>query len=178
MNTRHWRRRCAGIVNALDIPDPFDIDELCRRVSEARGRKLTLHAVEMPGPLSGMWLRVKNNVTNEELDCILYERGTSRLHQEHIKAHELGHNLGGHTTVEIHTSDSWLPDLPDLDPDVVQRVTKRTNYTAAQEREAEMIASLILQRANRWRPESEWPANPATAGIRKRLGDALEPPQT
>jgi hypothetical protein len=39
-----------------------------------------------------------------------------------------------------------------------------------------MIASLILQRASRWHPASEWAAPADGAGVRQRLGGSLEQP--
>jgi hypothetical protein len=58
----------------------------------------------------------------------------------------------------------------------VNRVLSRTHYSAAEEQEAEMIVSLILQRASGCRPESKWAAPVDGAGIRQRLGGSLEPP--
>ena len=37
---RELRRRCERIVEGLDMPDPFDLEVLCRTVGEARGRPL------------------------------------------------------------------------------------------------------------------------------------------
>jgi len=44
------RRRCQRRLRDLPIPDPFDLDEFCRRLGEQRGRPLTLHQMLALGP--------------------------------------------------------------------------------------------------------------------------------
>ncbi|MEV0373305.1 hypothetical protein AB0I10_26405 [Streptomyces sp. NPDC050636] len=84
----------------------------------------------------GLWLGTSVD------DHIFYEQQTSRVHREHIVLHEIGHMLFDH-----HASDaeeSWTAKLlPDLDPGLIGRLLGRTNYSTSQEREAEMIASLM-----------------------------------
>jgi hypothetical protein len=55
-------------------------------------------------------------------------------------------------------------------------VLNRSHCSAADEQEAETIASLILERARRWAPEAEWTGPPDRTGIRSRVGDALDSP--
>jgi hypothetical protein len=173
MGARQIRRRCEKVVDAIEMPVPFDADELCARIATRRSRPIDLRAMAMPadGPC-GVW------VSTAGRDYILYERETSGLHQEHIKLHELGHLLSEHKTTTVLAPETSKLLLPNLDPAVVNRILQRAHYSAAEEREAEMIASLILERANRWRPESEWAGPVEAAGIRQRLGRALEPPTT
>jgi hypothetical protein len=153
------------------MPDPFDVDELCARVAAGRGRRIELRAVAMPvGGPCGVWVSAAGR------DFIFYEGNTSVLHQEHIKLHEIGHLLSDHQTTDVLGAQASRLLLPDLDPAVVNRVLRRTHYSDEEEREAEVIASLILERANRWKPVSEWAAAPDAAGIRQRIGRALEHP--
>jgi hypothetical protein len=171
MSTKAMRRRCAKLVDMLDIPVPFDVHVLCARVAAARGRSIELRAIPMPaGGPCGVWVSVAGR------DFIFYERHTSGLHQEHIVLHEIGHFLGDHEAGTVLDPDISQLLMPDLDPAVVDRVLQRTHYSADNEREAETIASLILERANRWRPASEWAAPPEAEGMRRRIGSSLEPP--
>ncbi|HEV7899559.1 MAG TPA: hypothetical protein VGP31_17135 [Planosporangium sp.] len=171
MRTRGLRRRCARLVDTLDIPVPFSAHELCARFATQRGRAIELMALSMPaGGPCGVWVAAKDR------DFIFFERGTSPLHQEHIILHEFAHLFCGHTTTSVLAPETSRLLLPNLDPTVVGRVLQRTHYSAEEEREAETAASLVLERANRWRPASEWAAPPESAGIRQRIGRALEHP--
>lgn len=171
MSKKEIRRRCQALVAELDIPVPFNAYTLCARIAARRGRAIRLRAVAMAveSPC-GIWL------STADCDYIFYEERTSRLHQEHIVAHEIGHMLCNHHATTIFQPEIARLLLPSLDPKLVNRVLSRTRYPLAEEQEAEMIASLILQRASRWHPESEWAAPTDGAGVRQRLGGSLEPP--
>jgi hypothetical protein len=133
------RRRCERRLRDIPIPEPFDLDMFCAGVAEWRGRPLQRHPV--PG-LSGsapcgVW------IGTDRADHVFYDPGTSPLHAEHIVLHELAHILSGHGGV-----DGALGRLlPDLDPAAARRVLGRVSYTDRQEREAEMMASLIRGRS-------------------------------
>lgn len=135
------RRRCEVRLRGIRIPSPFDLDTFCAEVAARRGRPLIRRPV--PGLSAsapcGLWIGTAG------ADHIFYDPGTSPLHAEHIVLHELAHILSGHSGV-----DGALARLfPDLDPAVVGRVLGRVSYTTAQEREAEMMASLIRGRSAR-----------------------------
>lgn len=128
-------------MRGIRIPSPFDLDAFCDEVAARRGRPLQRHPV--PGLSAeapcGMW------VGTDRADHVFYDPGTSPLHAEHIVLHELAHILSGHSG-----ADAGLAHLfPDLDPATVRRALGRVGYTTAQEREAEMIASLIRGRPPR-----------------------------
>lgn len=168
MSERRIRDRCRRLVEGLDIPVPFDARELCRRVAGDRGRPIHLTALPMPpGVPCGLW------VSTEAADFVFYEKETSGLHQEHIILHELGHLLCDHEATSGLAPDVSRTLLPTLDPALVSRVLKRSHYSAEAEREAELIASLILERANRWQFEPDR-AGP-DAGLRRRLRHSFEP---
>jgi hypothetical protein len=151
---RVLRRRCRRLLNELDIRPPLDIEELCRRVGETRGKPIRLvpHPIPVPGPF-GVW------ITTENADYILYQQETSKAHQGHIVLHELGHILAGHNSDE--EDDALLAELypdvepdalreryPDLEPDAVRRALRRTSYDTEREREAETVATIILEWAS------------------------------
>ncbi|BCJ52549.1 hypothetical protein Asp14428_40240 [Actinoplanes sp. NBRC 14428] len=92
------------------------------------------------GAPCGLWISVAG------ADYVFYDPGTSRLHAEHIVLHELGHMLSGHTTGLDLDNAAVALLVPDLDPRTVRTVLGRVGYTTAQEREAEMLASLIRAR--------------------------------
>jgi hypothetical protein len=132
-----WRseRRLRGIR----VPRPFDLDAFCAEVAASRGRPLVRRPV--PGLSAeapcGMW------IATDKADHVFYDPGTSPLHAEHIVLHELAHILCGHSGAD----DAFAKLFPDLDPATVSRVLGRVSYTSEQEREAEMVASLIRGRA-------------------------------
>jgi len=80
------------------------------------------------------------------VDYVFYEAETSQLHREHIILHELGHLLCEHQPTEVLDEEVVAQLLPDLNPAVVYRVLGRTTYTAIEEQEAEMLASLVRGR--------------------------------
>jgi hypothetical protein len=171
MDDKELRRRCEQVVNGLQIPDPFDIHELCRLLGHRRGRPIQLIPLSLPaGSPCGIW------VSTRSFDAIFYEADTSRLHQEHIISHELGHLLCEHKAAPVLDADASRLLLPDLDPQLIQRMLGRTNYTAVEEREAEVIASLILRTANGRDPASTWVAPPDAADVFARLEHSLEHP--
>jgi hypothetical protein len=127
------RRRCEERLRGIRIPDPFDLDGFCDEVSARRGRPLIRRPV--PGLSAsapcGLW------IGTGEADHVFYDPGTSPLHAEHIVLHEVAHILSGHAGPGL----SRL--FPDLDPAAVERVLGRSGYPTTQEREAEMMASLV-----------------------------------
>ncbi len=131
-------RRCRRRAEQIRLPRPFSIDSLRRHISEQRGRPLYLHALPLETASAGacgLWL-----ATTED-DHIFYEQRTSALHQEHIVLHEFGHMLFGHRSMA--GGETLRAALPDLDPRLVVRLLGRTDYSNAEEREAELLASLL-----------------------------------
>lgn len=177
MRERELRRRCRKLLNELDIRPPLDVHELCRRVGEQRGKPIRpiAHPIPVPGPF-GAW------ITTDSADYILYQRETSKAHQGHIILHELGHILAGHRSDE--EDDALLgqlyPDVaparlreqyPDLEPGAVRRALRRTSYDSAQEREAETVATIILEWASVL--DSVGPPADSDDATAQRMGTAL-----
>ena len=162
------RRRCQEIVDGLDIPDPFSVHELVRLLGQRRGRPIHLIPLRLPaGAPCGVW------VSTRDFDVIFYEADTSPLHQEHIIGHELGHLLCEHgaSTIDARVSRQLLPDL---DPQLVQRMLNRTSYTAVEERQAEVVASLISRVSIRRATTAAWVAPPDVADVFARMEHTLE----
>jgi hypothetical protein len=171
MTDRQLRRRCEAIIADVDIPSPFSVHEFCRLLGERRGRPIHLIPMRLPEDQPcGMW------VSTRTFDAIFYEADTSPLHQEHIIGHEIGHLLCQHEAAPVLDAEASRLLLPDLDPDLVQRTLGRTSYSTVEEREAEMIASLLSREANRRSPVNTWVAPPEVADIFARLEQSLEHP--
>lgn len=138
------------MVDGLDIPVPFDVEAFCRTIGDRRGRPIRPLARDLDRTqLYGMW------VAMADVDWIVHERRTSRLHQQHIILHELGHLLCGHEAASVMREETSRLLLGELDPGVVRRILGRSRYTQVEEREAELVASLILERVSPWsRPAS------------------------
>jgi hypothetical protein len=134
------------LVRELRLPEPFDVTEVCMKLGERRGRPIVLLALDAPasGPC-GVWL------ATPQRDYIFYEGRTAPLHQWHIIAHELGHLVHDHRSTGVLGDEAARLLMPGLDPQVVQRVLGRTHYSAAEEREAEIFASVVMQWADRRR---------------------------
>ncbi|MFF7788124.1 hypothetical protein [Streptomyces sp. NPDC007991] len=140
------RRRCQAMLRKFDLPQPFSLKGFCRQLEERRQRQIHLHSVPLQNLMEGvygLWLATETD------DHFFYERQTSRLHQEHIVLHEIGHMLFNH---ESHSPEgggtgSVSQLFPDLDPGLLRKVLARSNFSARHEREAEIMASEIRTRA-------------------------------
>jgi hypothetical protein len=159
-----FRGRGVRIADGLDLPDPFDLAELCRRAGEARDRPIVLVPMAIAAlGVSGLWL------ASNDVDYIWYEQNTSAPHREHVILHELGHILCGHEQSESAT-DVLAALFPQLDPAVVRLMLARRHetYGSREEVEAETFAYQLLARVDRMaRP----PGGDDPTG---RLGRALE----
>ncbi|AGM05513.1 hypothetical protein [Amycolatopsis keratiniphila] len=162
---RKLRRGLRKELVKVGIEGPVEMAELCRRIGESRGRpiKLVAFPMEVPGPC-GAWLSASSG------DYIVFQSETTRIHQEHIIAHELGHILSGHRA-EPDEEEIWSRFMPDLDPGVIRRLLKRTQYDSVREREAETIATLLLERSLVVRLLDE-PGSSRTRRMRHVLGEA------
>ncbi|MBP2472854.1 hypothetical protein JOF53_001726 [Crossiella equi] len=139
MTTRQIRKRCQALVDGLTLPVPFTVDALLDGLAAQRGRPIELLALP-PGMVvnaCGLWIATDTH------DEIYVEEKTTALHREHIILHEIGHILCDHESSEEGGQVSLAKFLPDLSPELIERLLARTNYTSEQEQEAELVASLI-----------------------------------
>ncbi|MER5486845.1 hypothetical protein ABT024_27060 [Streptomyces sp. NPDC002812] len=118
------------------------VPELCRLLGEHRGRPIRLvpYSLPVPGPY-GLW------IAGAQADFIFYQKETSRAHQDHIVLHEVGHILADHGSDESEDA-VWQEVLPDLSIEVINRALRRTSYAEEREREAELVATIILEWAS------------------------------
>jgi hypothetical protein len=141
MNDNRLRRRCEARLRQLDLPDPFDARSFCEALGEQRGRPIQLHAVPGGEGACGVWVSVPT------ADLIFYEQNTSPLHQEHIILHEVSHLLCGHAPALVSEHETLQLLFPDFDLETIQLALPRAGYSTEEEREAEILASLIIERA-------------------------------
>ncbi|WP_216211036.1 hypothetical protein [Amycolatopsis aidingensis] len=176
MGERKLRRQCRQLLSKLDVRPPLDVTDLCHRMGEVRGKPIELvaHPIPVPGPF-GVWISTKR------VEYILYQQETSQLHQDHIILHELGHILAGHQSDE--EDDALLAELypgttPDrlreqysaMASDAVRRALRRTSYGNTQEREAETVATIILEWASVLDVAAPRPSQGAARGMDTALG--------
>ncbi|MEU5418781.1 hypothetical protein ACFY1P_19075 [Streptomyces sp. NPDC001407] len=166
MRERELRRRCKRELRALDIQPPLNVEELCRLLGERRRRPIRLvpYSLPMPGPF-GVW------IATASADYILYQQETSKIHQDHIILHEVGHILADH-----HSDDAddefWRQMAPDMCLGTIKRALRRTSYDEQHEREAELVATIILEWASvldRVAPRA--PSDPSLRRVQSALGD-------
>lgn len=167
MNLGRLRRHCAEVIRDLNLPPTRNVHEICAHVARDRGRPIRVEAVHFSADAPcGLW------IATADADYVFYESQTSPLHQQHIIAHELGHLLCGHEAggdgphhnKPVETPLGKL--LPTIDPQTIARILGRSRYADAQEREAEMIATLLLHDTDE-RPSA--PAPEAQASERRIL---------
>lgn len=153
------RKRCTALVRQLRLPDPFSVSALCDSIATQRGRKLYLHPLAKPDGVvdmpCGMW------VATDVADHVFFEQQTSTFHQEHIILHELGHMICGHTITAL--DEGFDPSSADTG-EIVGHALARASYNTVQEREAELVATLILERGRQINGLTE---------SERRLGKAL-----
>lgn len=168
MSERQLRRRCRDLLRELGMRPPLDVTEMCHRLAAHRGRPILLMAypIPVPGPF-GIWL------STSRADHIVYQEQTTRQHQDHIVVHELGHMIADHRSDE--EDDDLLQMLyPSLDPETVRRALRRTSYDNAQEREAETVATIILEWASVLDPLTpRLPLSQAGRRVHDGLGDRM-----
>ncbi|WIM98970.1 hypothetical protein ACTOB_002598 [Actinoplanes oblitus] len=128
------RRRCERRLRGIRVPHPFDLDLFSAEVAARRGRPLHRRPLSGlgTGAPCGLWLALPS------ADHVFYDPGTTPLHAEHIVLHEIAHILCDHSA-----GPAFAHLFPDLDPELVVRALGRSGHTTADEREAEMLASMI-----------------------------------
>jgi hypothetical protein len=142
MSERALRKRCRKLLRELDVRPPLDVPELCRRLAQRRGRpiRLVAYPIRVPGPF-GLWFMT------DTADVVFYQQETTRPHQDHIILHEIGHIIADHPSDESDET-AWDALAPQAPPEGSTRALRRTCYDSAYEREAELVATIILEWAS------------------------------
>jgi hypothetical protein len=145
-NADETRARCQVILDSLDIPQPFELPTFVAYIASLRGRQISVRPFRAgPDGMCGAWIRARS------ADYIYHDDQTTALHRAHIVLHELAHMLLGHKG----TGSSLLSELRHLialgAADAMKGAEPEPggSYTSAEEREAEMLGSMILERASR-----------------------------
>ncbi|MFJ6705625.1 MULTISPECIES: hypothetical protein [unclassified Streptomyces] len=172
----------------LGVTPPLDVDELCQALSRRRGRPLYLRAAPLPKPgPSGMWAEY------DTYDVILYQQETTRLHQDHIILHEVGHILVAENEgaaedtsgeVEIDTSvaepdeeasavdvEGWATLMPVFGVESIKRVAQRCSYDDGEECSVELVATIILEWSALLADSTPPADDPALRRVESALGD-------
>ncbi|MDI3423376.1 regulator component [Streptomyces luteolus] len=168
---RNW---CEEQVDLLYLPHRFSTRELREAIADRRGKPIvlqpltTLGAVDVPCGI---------RMETPDADLLFFEEGTSVHHQRHILTHELCHVYCDHPgSLEVDAAQALALGV---NPTLVLRMSGRTSYSTTDERQAEMMASVIRRRIYRdrespsLRPEKgpdSWDALFAQPFKRSRLG--------
>jgi hypothetical protein len=165
------RATCERHLSLVPIPQPFNLRRYCDLVATHRGREIRL--MESDGPFtedhpSGAWSPLADE------DHIYYVSGLAPVHRAQIVLHEVGHMMFGHDPTLIFTDEENVKKItPDLRPAALRRMLFRTSFTERPEREAEMYASLVMERAGIGAPA---PQTARHGELVNRLAEAIGHP--
>ncbi|GAA4964455.1 hypothetical protein [Kineococcus glutinatus] len=124
----------------MDLPDTFSTSAFATAVASLRGRAVhVLPQYASDGPC-GVW------ISTTTADYVFVDESTAGVHRQHILAHELAHVVFDHGGPGVLADDLITRLLPDLDRSTVDRVLQRGSYSTREEQEAEVFASMVLQR--------------------------------
>jgi hypothetical protein len=137
--------RCAQRLRGIEIPRPFCLGAFATTVAEHRKR--ALHILPLPGldgsdGLSGAW------VATDTADYVLIDADASPWHRNLIGLHEIGHLLCGHGAEDSGLRELAADLLPCLGDVTIRRILGRHSHSSSDEEEAELMACLILKRAD------------------------------
>lgn len=139
MAEQELRRRCEDLLAGVEIPVPFDIEVFARQFVR-HGRPIVLMPSDDLAGVSGLWL------ATDAADYIAFDAGTTGMHRRQIILHELGHIIAGHSGPDLLNGDASHALLPNLSAEVIRRALARAAYSVTEEQEAEMLATLVLDR--------------------------------
>ncbi|MCP3800347.1 ImmA/IrrE family metallo-endopeptidase [Allokutzneria sp. A3M-2-11 16] len=130
-------RDVAELVADLELPVPFDVNELCSAVGKRRGK--AIEVMPYPGEvvakadLADVALPYGLFSPGVHVDGIFYDPRLSSEHREHVILHELGHVVCRHQPAGEEPSEGVL---------------RRATFHDDQERAAESFAYLVAERAH------------------------------
>lgn len=141
------RQRCRTRLADVEIPRPWNLQEFCQRLGRQRGREITLRPVPaLAGTLeiTGAWMAC------EGYDVVYYHPQTTPWHREQIVLHECAHMLSGHVP-SVHTMNGVIAECfsEHWDTGKVAQILLRSRYDTPIEQEAEVLAGLIDNLADR-----------------------------
>jgi hypothetical protein len=167
-----WRAGEA-LLRELDLPRPFSVGALGDAVRRVRGRPLIILPLPLPASDEspyGLWAEYP------DADFILHEAGTSPAHRDQIILHEIAHILLGHGAATSFPGPAspaaGRRPAPGLSAEAAVAMMARHTYGSAEERHAEIVASLLMECTEELSPL------PVPGDLLSRIGDALRHPVT
>jgi hypothetical protein len=167
VNRRQLRARAKTILRALGLQPPLDILLLCQRLGEQRGRPIKTVAMETSVGARKFGFLYDDPTAAAAL--ILYEKNTTKTHQDMIILHELAHVMLDHPDQAVDHSyrAAFAAEFQTISPTAIaeilghkppsRRQKKRSEGTFGRsvyddpiEWEAEMMATIMWG----WTPES------------------------
>lgn len=177
LTERRLQKQCQPLVDGLDIPDPWDVEEFCRRLGAQRGREMQLQPLPpMAGvhEICGLWCPLP------EADLIFVKAYSSPWHRDCSILHECSHVLRNHEPspalgLIAAGLKTWMH--PQYDSGEMAKILTRGRFDDPIERETEVLAGLIEERASTHRraaPRLPVPAQPSeVVEVLDRLARAL-----
>jgi hypothetical protein len=112
-------------------------------------------------------------ISQSATESIFYQKETSRLHQDHIILHEVGHILADHEN-DLIPVDAFSDPGPDFPGALLGQGLPRTSYADDYEYEAELVATIIQE----WAVVMNYvtlcpPEDPALHSLRSALNPRL-----
>jgi hypothetical protein len=170
MDLARVRRRCLSEIEALELPTPVDVADICDRVAELRGHPIRILRHKLPSN-SPCGLRIATPCT----DYLVVQESASPAHQDLILLHELGHVLFDPEEGPPLDEDLLKMLVPQVDPATVTCMLGRSRYALESEQAAEVFATLLFARTNRCISRSPRVVVPGAEDIVGRIERALEP---
>lgn len=144
-------------LDGLELPDPFRLEAFLETLAERRGRPIRLIAVpaEVPDFPSALWVPFSDE------DLLFADETVSTWHSTLCVLHECGHMLLEHTP-RVPDDDSWTRALTHISGETAVAVLARSLYEEPEERDADMVATILASRIKRAAP-TEVPNRVASA---------------
>jgi len=143
-DARSLRERCEAILLDLPIPAPFDENAFCAALAARHGRPVVLQQLPLRATTSRSVI-YGLVISTSQCDIIIYERDTSRLHQRQIIVHEACHLIFNHRSTPFPEHALSEPFGATEGTGAPCPALGKPDHTEAEEHEAEVLASLILE---------------------------------
>lgn len=123
------RRRVEVISRTLvgrlpALPRPWNVNVLCQRLAECRGRELLVHELDIPALPFGLWYY------DGTRDHIVFRQGIAGYHRDHVVLHEVCHMLAGHNTIELHSATGQRDEHTSVEEDIAEAFASETLRSA------------------------------------------------
>ncbi len=141
---RSTRARLHALIDNLELPADWTIEEFIAAVEHKRGRPIVRLLLPPTAPvgLCGLWLACENH------DMILLRQCSDPAVEHHVVLHEVSHMLLGHGRDPAIPAVHWggAPGRG-IDLSAVRAARGVSGYASREEYEAELLATLVGLRA-------------------------------